>query len=179
MWKNLKTHLHSRTFYGMLMKREKDRCICMEDNMENEPKYYLVERALLPEVFQKVVRANAALKAGRVRTASEAAQSVGLSRSAYYKYKDGIRPFYEAAHDRIITFHLMLSDRPGVLSSILGLFARVGANLLTINQSIPMSGQAAVTIAARTEEMKCTVDALMQRAEALDGVLHIEVVASE
>ena len=47
----------------MLMKREKDRCICMEDNMENEPKYYLVERALLPEVFQKVVRANAALKA--------------------------------------------------------------------------------------------------------------------
>ena len=139
--------------------------------MENEPKYYLVERALLPEVFQKVVRANAALKAGRVRTASEAAQSVGLSRSAYYKYKDGIRPFYEAAHDRIITFHLMLSDRPGVLSSILGLFARVGANLLTINQSI--------TIAARTEEMKCTVDALMQRAEALDGVLHIEVVASE
>ena len=92
----------------MLMEREKDNCICMEDNMENEPKYYLVERALLPEVFQKVVRANAALKAGRVRTASEAAQSVGLSRSAYYKYKDGIRPFYEAAHDRIITFHLML-----------------------------------------------------------------------
>lgn len=171
--------LKSMFFYDMIREYEKDSCTCGVDKMENEPKYYLVERLLLPEVFQKVVRANAALKAGNVRTASEAAQSVGLSRSAYYKYKDGIRPFYEAAHDRIITFHLMLSDRPGVLSSILGLFARVGANLLTINQSIPMSGQAVVTIAARTDEMKCTVDALMQRAEALEGVLHIEVVASE
>lgn len=171
--------LKSMGFCDMIREYEKDKCTCGVDKMENEPKYYLVERLLLPEVFQKVVRANAALKAGRVRTASEAAQSVGLSRSAYYKYKDGIRPFYEAAHDRIITFHLMLSDKPGVLSSILGLFARVGANLLTINQSIPMSRQAAVTIAARTEEMKCTVDVLMQRAETLDGVLHIEVVASE
>ena len=68
--------MQSTKFYGMLMEREKDNCICMEDNMENEPKYYLVERALLPEVFQKVVRANAALKAGRVRTASEAKKRV-------------------------------------------------------------------------------------------------------
>lgn len=147
--------------------------------MDIEPKYYLVEHSLLPEVFQKVVRANAALRAGTVRTASEAAQSVGLSRSAYYKYKDGIRPFYEAARGRVITFHLMLGDRPGVLSSILSLFARVGCNLLTINQSIPMSGQAVVTIAARTDEMKCSIESLMERAGALEGVLHIEILASE
>ena len=147
--------------------------------MDTDTKYYLVERALLPEVFRKVVRANAALHAGKARTASEAAQSVGLSRSAYYKYKDGFRPFYEAAHNRTINFHLMLSDRPGVLSNILGLFARVGANVLTINQSIPIGGQASVTIAARTAEMKCTVEALMERAQALDGVLRVAILASE
>ncbi|MGN0994099.1 MAG: ACT domain-containing protein [Butyricicoccus sp.] len=147
--------------------------------MKNEPKYYLVERTLLPEVFQKVVAANAAIRSGAVRTASEAAASVGLSRSAYYKYKDGIRPFYEAAHDRIITFHLMLHDRPGALSNILSLFARMGANVLTINQSIPMGGQAVVTIAARTDDMKCTIEALTERTGALDGVISIEIVASE
>ena len=147
--------------------------------MKNEPKYYLVERTLLPEVFQKVVAANAAIRSGAVRTASEAAASVGLSRSAYYKYKDGIRPFYEAAHDCIITFHLMLHDRPGALSNILSLFARMGANVLTINQSIPMGGQAVVTIAARTDDMKCTIEALTERTGALDGVISIEIVASE
>ncbi len=144
-----------------------------------QPEYYLVDRSLLPEVFQKVVEANAALKNGRARTAAEAAQSVGLSRSAFYKYKDGVRPFYEAATGRVITFHLMLHDQPGVLSSLLQLLAQSGANLLTINQSIPMSGQASVTIAARTNLLQGTVEDLIQRAGALDGVQRIEIVASE
>ncbi len=90
-----------------------------------------------------------------------------------------MRPFYEAATGRVITFHLMLHDQPGVLSSLLQLLAQSGANLLTINQSIPMSGQASVTIAARTNLLQGTVEDLIQRAGALDGVQRIEIVASE
>ena len=145
--------------------------------MDTDTKYYLVERTLLPEVFRKVVKANAALHTGRVKTASEAAQSVGLSRSAYYKYKDGIRPFYEAAHNRTINFHLMLVDRPGVLSNILGLFARVGANVLTINQSIPANGCAAVTVGAETSGVSLPVEELMERALRMEGVLRCEILA--
>ena len=118
-----------------------------------KPKYYLVERTLLPEVFQRVIEANEAIASGKAATASEAAKIAGLSRSAYYKYKDGVRPFFEATTDRIVTYHFMLHDQPGVLSSILGLMARSGANLLTVNQSIPMRGMASVTISARTGEM--------------------------
>lgn len=147
--------------------------------MNLEPKYYLVERTLLPEVFQKVVAANAAIRSGEARTASEAAARVGLSRSAYYKYKDGVRPFYEVAQDRVITFYLLLQDRPGVLSNILGLYAQMGANLLTINQSIPVGGQAVVTLAARTEHLKGSVELLTERVAALEGVVNVEIVASE
>ena len=144
-----------------------------------QPEYYLVERSLLPEVFRKVVEANAALKNGRAKAAAEAAQSVGLSRSAFYKYKDGVRPFYEATTGRVITFHLILHDQPGTLSSLLQLLAPSGANLLTINQSVPMSGQASVTIAVRTSLLVGSVEDLMQQAGALDGVQRIEIVASE
>ena len=144
-----------------------------------QPEYYLVERSLLPEVFRKVVEANAALKNGRAKTAAEAAQSVGLSRSAVYKYKDGVRPFYEATTGRVIPFHLILHDQPGTLSSLLQLLAQSGANLLTINQSVPMSGQASVTIAVRTSLLVGSVEDLMQQAGALDGVQRIEIVASE
>ncbi|RKJ81580.1 ACT domain-containing protein [Butyricicoccus sp. 1XD8-22] len=144
-----------------------------------QPEYYLVERSLLPEVFRKVVEANAALKNGRAKTAAEAAQSVGLSRSAFYKYKDGVRPFYEATTGRVITFHLILHDQPGTLSSLLQLLAQSGANLLTINQSVPMSGQASVTIAVRTSLLVGSVEDLMRQAGALDGVQRIEIVASE
>ena len=144
-----------------------------------QPKYYLVERSLLPEVFQRVIEANEAIASGRASTASEAARMAGLSRSAYYKYKDGVRPFFFFFTDRIVTFHFMLLDQPGVLSSILGLMAASGANLLTVNQSIPMRGQASVTIAARTGGMQYSVEELMHRAERLEGVSKVEILASE
>ena len=143
-----------------------------------KPKYYLVERTLLPEVFQRVIEANEAIASGKAATASEAAKLAGLSRSAYYKYKDGVRPFFEATTDRIVTF-FMLHDQPGMLSSILGLMAKSGANLMTVNQSIPMRGQASVTIAARTGEMKYSVEELLHRAEQLEGVIKVEILASE
>ena len=129
-----------------------------------KPKYYLVERTLLPEVFQRVIEANEAIASGK---------------AAYYKYKDGVRPFFEATTDRIVTFHFMLHDQPGMLSSILGLMAKSGANLMTVNQSIPMRGQASVTIAARTGEMKYSVEELLHRAEQLEGVNKVEILASE
>ncbi len=144
-----------------------------------KPKYYLVERTLLPEVFQRVIEANEAIASGKAATAIEAAKLAGLSRSAYYKYRDGVRPFYEATTDRIVTFHFMLHDQPGALSGILGLMAELGANLLTVNQSIPMLGQAAVTISARTGEMAYPVEELVRRAEMLENVSKVEILASE
>ena len=39
-----------------------------------KPKYYLVERTLLPEVFQRVIEANEAIASGKAATASEAAK---------------------------------------------------------------------------------------------------------
>ena len=147
--------------------------------MDTDTKYYLVERTLLPEVFRKVVKANAALHAGKVKTASEAAQSVGLSRSAYYKYKDGIRPFYEAAHNRTINFHLMLSDRPGVLSNILGLFARVGANVLTINQSIPIHDHASVSLSLDISDLDCSIDEVLRSLKEKKGVTNVRLIDLE
>ncbi len=144
-----------------------------------EARYYLVERALLPEVFRRVIAANEAMASGKASTASEAAKLAGLSRSAYYKYRDGVRPFFEAAVDRIVTFHFMLCDRPGALSGILELMAGKGANLLTLNQSIPMQGQASVTIAARTEGMCYSVEELVKDAEKLENVSKVEILASE
>ena len=38
---------------------------------------------------------------------------MGLSRSAYYKYKDYVFPFYEASKEKIITLSLLLEHKPG------------------------------------------------------------------
>ncbi len=57
-----------------------------------------------------------------------------------------MRPFNDMKTGRIITFYTMLRNNPGVLSDVLSIFAGWGANILTINQSIPTNGCAAVTI---------------------------------
>lgn len=147
--------------------------------MNTRPKYYIIEADMLPEVLLKVVEVNRLLQAGKVKTINDAAKRVGISRSAYYKYRNSIKPFYELTNDRIVTFHMLLDDEPGVLSSILGLLAHNGSNILTINQSIPINEQAAVTISVSTGSMQTSVEELMKQASVLEGVLKFEILASE
>lgn len=141
------------------------------------PKYYLVESTMLPEVFIKVTKAKELLETGEASTVAQAVGLVGISRSAFYKYKDYISPFMDMKRGHIITFHIMLRDKPGVLSGVLAVFARSGANILTINQSIPINGTAAVTISAETEEMACGPEELMSAVADKDGVIKIELLA--
>ena len=102
---------------------------------------------------------------------------MGISRSAFYKYKDSIAPLQNLMAGRILTFQMLLKDKAGVLSSILSIFADSGANILTINQSIPQNGCAMVMITAETTELHCTVEALLQQVERTSGVVRAEISA--
>ena len=140
-------------------------------------KFYLVSAEALPEIFIKVAEAKRMLQSGEVRTAGDAARAVGISRSAFYKYRDAVRPFNDMKTGRIITFYAMLKNNPGVLSDVLSIFAGSGANILTINQTIPTNGCAGVTISAETGDMSEELDDLMTRAAAAEGVLKFEIMA--
>ena len=140
-------------------------------------KYYLVSAEALPEVFIKVAEAKRMLQVGEADTVGEAARLVGISRSAFYKYKDAVQPFQNMRTGHIITFYALLKDIPGVLSNYLSIFAGSGANILTINQTIPTNGCAGVTISAETSEMVDGLEELMSRAAAAQGVLKFEILA--
>ena len=141
-------------------------------------KFYLVSAEALPEIFIKVAEAKRMLQSGEVRTAGDAARTVGISRSAFYKYKDFVSPFQDMSRGHLVTFNLELLDRQGVLSSVLAIFAGSGANILTINQSIPTNGCAAVTISAETSEMQESIEEMMARALALEGVVRFDILAA-
>ena len=138
---------------------------------------YLVEADILPEVFLKVMDAKELLQTGECRTVGEAVGRVGISRSAFYKYKDGISAFQDLHRGHIFTFQVLLRDQPGLLSGVLAVFAQSGANILTINQSIPVSGCATITVSAETAEGFGDVDALLARLRAGEGVLRAEILA--
>lgn len=72
--------------------------------MSKTPNYYIVEADALPEIFRKVVEARRMLDTGEAETVNQAVQLTGISRSAFYKYRDAVRPFQDMLHGRIVTF---------------------------------------------------------------------------
>ena len=140
-------------------------------------KYYLVESSMLPEIFIKVTEARALLETGECQTVAEAVARAGISRSAFYKYKDSIAPFTDMKHGQVITFQMLLRDKMGVLSTVLNIFSGSGANILTINQSIPINSTASVTISAETAGMEMGLEELKERLESADGVIKTEILA--
>ena len=145
--------------------------------MSKTPNYFIVEAGALPEIFLKVAEAKRLLETGEVDTVNAATRRVGISRSAFYKYKDAVRPFNDMLHGRIVTFQILLKDEPGVLSAVLNIFAQSGGNILTINQNIPVNGCAVVTITAETSALRRSLEELLAAAGGSPGVLRCEILA--
>ena len=145
--------------------------------MSQPAKYFIVEAQAMPEIIRKVAQAKQLLETGEAATVNAASKAVGISRSAFYKYKDAVRPFNDMLHGRIVTIQVVLRDEPGVLSGLLNVFAGTGANILTINQNIPVNGCAVVTITAETSGLQRPLEQVMSDGEGTPGVLKCEILA--
>ena len=141
--------------------------------------YYIVNSEVLPEVFHNVIEAKRLLKTGKAATIHEAVKMVGISRSAFYKYKDSVFSFSEGSRGKIITLSLTLSNIPGVLSGVLNAIAKARGNILTINQNIPIHDMANVTISIDTREICDGQEAMIGSLSTLNGVQRIEIIAQE
>jgi len=145
--------------------------------MTNSPKYYIVEASALPEVFLKVAEAKRLLATGEASTVNDATRVTGISRSAFYKYRDAVIPFQHMMSGRVITFQLLLQDGPGVLSNLLTLFADTKANIMTINSIVPTNGSAIVTITADTMELTLPLEDLLRLLRQAPHVIKAEILA--
>ena len=145
--------------------------------MAELPKYYIVEASALPDVFLKVAEAKRLLQVGECTTVNDATRMTGISRSAFYKYRDAVLPFQNMMTGRIITFQFMLHDQKGLLSSLLSIFAEHKANIQTINSIVPTNGSALVTISAETIDLEIPIEELLRQLSQLPGVIKAEVLA--
>lgn len=144
--------------------------------MAKKPKYYIVEASALPEIFVKVAEVKRMLSTGEARTVNTATQMMGISRSAFYKYRDAVMPFDKSAMGRVITLQLRLQDEPGVLSALLISLADQEVNILTINSVVPSNGCALVTITAEVSDLRVSLDDLLHMMSSTPGVLKAEAM---
>ena len=146
--------------------------------MTEDSKYYVVKQKALPEVLLKVAQVNKIIETKRMSIA-EATESVGISRSSYYKYKDDIFPFRDNVKGKTITFVLSMDDEPGILSAVLKTIAEYKANLLTIHQTIPVNGVASLTLSV--DILPTTGDSakMIEQIEQLSGVRYLKILSRE
>lgn len=138
-------------------------------------KYLLVDMSILPEIYAKVVEANGYLQSGEATSASQAAKMAGISRSAYYKYKDKIFEYNEQGDD-VTAINAKLIDNAGVLSLVMNELYLAGANILAVNQSIPVNNIADVSITVRLSQTDVSTEDLISKIKNIGGVKSAEIV---
>ncbi|NIK75955.1 chorismate mutase [Paenibacillus castaneae] len=139
-------------------------------------RYYVVREDILPEAIIKTIQVKEMLSRGEALTVHEAAERAGLSRSAFYKYKDGVYALNELERERIATISMDLDHRSGVLSKVLSMVASLDGNVLTMNQSIPLQGFANVVISVDISQLTGELSSLVELLRSQAGVRKAAVI---
>ena len=140
--------------------------------------FVIVSADVLPEVILKVLEAKKLIAQGVCRTSTEACKRADGSRSAYYKYKDSVHLYSERLSGRVVTYYFTLYDRAGVLSGVLAELHKLNANVLTINQNIPIDSAATVTITVRFDDPDIDPQAICDAIKKVDGVVKAKIITS-
>lgn len=141
--------------------------------------YFVVKQKAVPEVLLKVVEAKQLLETEKAMSVQEAADRVGISRSSFYKYKDDIFRFHDNSRGSTITLTFNMDDETGLLSDVLKIIADFGANILTIHQSIPINGVAALSLSIQVLETTKDVSGMLECMERQKGVHHVKIQAKD
>ena len=147
--------------------------------MLEDSKYYVIKKKAVPEVLLKVLEVQKLLDAEQAKSIQEATETVGISRSSYYKYKDDIFHLHASKKGRNITFVIEVEDQPGVMATVLQVFANYKANILTIHQSIPINGKGVLTVSVDIVDMETDVSAMIESVEKLDNITYVKIIAKE
>ncbi len=136
-----------------------------------EQQFLLVDARALPSVYKQVLKAKELLACGQVGSISAAAKAVGISRSAFYKYRNVV---FDAQSGRdTVTVIATLLDHTGALQSLLSGISAAGASVVTITQFQPKNGTAQVELTMRTGTMQFTVDELLYRLACEPDVVEV------
>ncbi|GAB6098650.1 ACT domain-containing protein [Halanaerocella petrolearia] len=141
-----------------------------------EEKFYIVAEQALSEAMKKTVQVKKLLASGEERQIKEAVKRVGLSRSAYYRYKDCIFSFDEEKQQELVTLSLLAMDRAGILSQVLTKIAQYQGNILTINQDLPLADVAHITLTMEVNELSITLEGLLEKLKEIEGIKKTEVI---
>ena len=142
-------------------------------------KYYVVSSDILPDVLEQVIEARILLESGKVKRISEAVKVVGISRGTYYKYKDAVYAFNQEQTRRKAVITMVISSEKGSLSKVLNLVSAKGANVLAINQTVPINGIHTLSLTLDINDMEVSIDTFLSLLEHLSVLQKVDLISVE
>ncbi|MDY5060784.1 ACT domain-containing protein [Staphylococcus simulans] len=147
-------------------------------NDKQVKKFYLIREDVLPESVIKTLQIKDALKENPHMSIYEAVRQYGLSRSAFYKYKDTIFPIDEKVEDtREFTIILYVHDKVGMLAQVLNTISQIHMSVLTIHQSIPMEDKATITLSLNTAGSQTSIEDVIFALRNIENVYKVEIIS--
>ncbi|MHD0397525.1 ACT domain-containing protein [Staphylococcus simulans] len=147
-------------------------------NDKQVKKFYLIREDVLPESVIKTLQIKDALKENPQMSIYEAVRQYGLSRSAFYKYKDTIFPIDEKVEDtKEFTIILYVHDKVGMLAQVLNTISQIHMSVLTIHQSIPMEDKATITLSLNTAGSQTSIEDVIFALRSIENVYKVEIIS--
>lgn len=141
--------------------------------------YLVIDKRVLPDVYEKVLLTKKLLKDGKVKEITEAVKIAGISRSVYYKYKDFVFDFSETSEGRKVTYNIIFKNEKGLLSNISNYISEQGGDILTINQGIPLNGYANLSITIDLSTVDGDIKTLTDGFLNIKNVEKVEFIGME
>lgn len=144
--------------------------------MDNRNEFYIVAADVLPEALKKTAQIKALLSQNSNLTINEAADKVGLSRSAFYKYRESTFSYNKMNKERIVTLIVTAADEISVLAECLQIITEMDGQILTVNRGLPIQDTSKATLVIDTKNMKQEIETLVEKLYEIAQVREIEIL---
>lgn len=144
--------------------------------MSKNREAYIIYDDILPDAIRRTALAKQLLARHEAHSVNEAVKMANISRSVFYKYKDGIFPFYQQETYRVVVLNIRMDNSPGRLMAVLAILADNHCNIHTLNQDMPLAGIAAATITMEVSESELSLGALLEKIQQTPGILQAEYI---
>lgn len=146
--------------------------------MASDGHLVVVDSRVIPEIVSKVLEVKKILAGKEESSSSAACKRVGISRSAYYKYRDLVFAYEDRFTQKIINLFAVLKDEVGVLSRVLVTLQNLNANIQTVNQNVPIDGAASIYISIKMKPGEDPIK-MAEAISKLQGVVEVKILSGE
>ena len=147
--------------------------------MKKKKESYMVDFSILPTAVKATIRAKQMLEDGRANSIYDAVRKVGISRSAFYKYKDHVSDALDENARDVLTMTVMLQNDVTVLTRFLRKFSKEETEPITMVRTAPMGGLVALMLSFYLADLPYDSEDFIKMVRGVKGVEDVIVMGDE